>query len=75
MRIRIRARYLRLRNTACNTRNYFGFSSVIYIIFGQQGMQLCEAVLTRAALVVRIEIGAAIEAAYVSLVKRILGPT
>jgi hypothetical protein len=36
-------------------------------------MQLCEAVLTRAALVVRMEIGAATEAAYVSLVKRILG--
>jgi hypothetical protein len=37
-------------------------------------MQLCEAVLTRAALMVRMEIGAATEAAYVSLVKRILGP-
>ncbi len=37
-------------------------------------MQLCEAVLTRASLVVRMEIGAATEAAYVSLVKRILGP-
>jgi hypothetical protein len=37
-------------------------------------MQLCEAVLTRAALMVRMEIGAATEAAYVCLVKRILGP-